>query len=251
MLQQALRAQPGMETAMPMDVPVRPRTLSARPPVSVAPAARFGQGGGHRLPVLLGVLLLHVALVAVLLTVRQHLVHKREAQLTLIDLSVAPPPPPAAAPAPEPERPTLVEPTVTVPQPLVQVPQLAAPVLAATPQPVPVAVPVPTLAPSTGIAPAPPAVVQANDLDSRMIAGKPPRYPLESRRRKEQGTVLLSLVLGLDGSVSSISVAQSSGFARLDDAALDAVRKWRWEPTLRGGQPVLVKGIVRIPFVLN
>ena len=105
--------------------------------------------------------------------------------------------------------------------------------------------------------PAPPAIsvgsgiVQGGDLGTQMIAGKPPRYPVESRRKREQGTVLLALTLGLDGAVESLSIAQSSGFARLDNAARDAVRGWRWKPVMRDGQPVRVKGVVEIPFVLR
>jgi protein TonB len=48
-----------------------------------------------------------------------------------------------------------------------------------------------------------------------------------------------------------VSVSRSSGFARLDKAALDAVRRWRWSPLVRGGVPVMVRGIVDIPFVLQ
>jgi protein TonB len=84
-----------------------------------------------------------------------------------------------------------------------------------------------------------------------MIAGKPPRYPVESRRKREQGTVLLALTLAPDGSVDTIAVARSSGFSRLDNAALDAVRRWRWKPMVQQGQPVRVKGVVEIPFVLQ
>ena len=94
-------------------------------------------------------------------------------------------------------------------------------------------------------------IVQGGDLGTQMIAGKPPRYPVESRRKREQGTVLLALTLGLDGAVESLSIAQSSGFARLDNAARDAVRGWRWKPVMRDGQPVRVKGVVEIPFVLR
>jgi len=95
------------------------------------------------------------------------------------------------------------------------------------------------------------SIVQGGDLGTQMIAGKPPRYPVESRRKREQGTVLLALTLGLDGAVESLSIAQSSGFARLDNAARDAVRGWRWKPVMRDGQPVRVKGVVEIPFVLR
>lgn len=84
-----------------------------------------------------------------------------------------------------------------------------------------------------------------------MISGDPPRYPMESRRRKEQGIVELSVVVGIDGRVETISVSRSSGHSRLDDVALRAVRKWRWEPTLRNGVATKVRGIVEIPFVLQ
>ena len=92
---------------------------------------------------------------------------------------------------------------------------------------------------------------QGGDLSAQMIAGKPPRYPIESRRKREQGTVVLTLTLGIDGAVDSIAISQSSGFARLDEAARDAVRKWRWSPVVRNGQPMRVKGVVEIPFVLR
>ncbi|TAK08863.1 MAG: energy transducer TonB, partial [Rhizorhabdus sp.] len=90
----------------------------------------------------------------------------------------------------------------------------------------------------------------SSDLE-RMIEGRPPRYPLESRRRKEQGTVLLRLLIGTDGRVAQISIAQSSGFERLDQAALQAARSWRWQPMIRDGQPVEVRGVMPIPFVLQ
>ncbi len=89
------------------------------------------------------------------------------------------------------------------------------------------------------------------DLSAQMVSGKPPRYPIESRRKREQGTVVLALTLGLDGAVESLTIARSSGFSRLDDAARDAVRKWRWRPMIQQGQPVKVKGVVEIPFVLQ
>lgn len=119
---------------------------------------------------------------------------------------------------------------------------LAAPAPPAA-EPVP---PAPAAAP-----PAPAATVQSGgDLGTRVLSAPPPRYPTQSRRRREQGTVELLLTLGTDGSVEAISVSRSSGFERLDDAALSAVRRWRWEPTVQAGAPVRVRGIVAIPFVL-
>jgi protein TonB len=128
-----------------------------------------------------------------------------------------------------------------------------------SPEPVPVSTPAPTVAVAPGPpapvvappSPAPPSIVQGGDLGTQMVAGKPPRYPVESRRKHEQGTVVLTITLALDGGVESISVSRSSGSPRLDDAARDAVKGWRWKPTIRGGQPVRVKGIVEIPFILR
>ena len=71
----------------------------------------------------------------------------------------------------------------------------------------------------------PAAPVSAGDLSSTMISFKAPRYPIECRRKKEQGVVLLSLLLGVDGTVAEISVRQSSGFDRLDRASLAAQRR--------------------------
>jgi protein TonB len=97
----------------------------------------------------------------------------------------------------------------------------------------------------------PPAIASAGDLSSTMISATPPKYPLEARRAHEEGTVVLKLVLSTEGQVSDIAVARSSGSDRLDQAALSAVRKWRWRPMLRSGQAVMVQGNVTIPFVLQ
>jgi len=171
-------------------------------------------------------------------------IQKKSASLAVVNLSPPPAPPPPAQQDPTPPT----RPEVVVPRPIVQ-----------TPVPVVYQVPVidkPTPLPVVQAPPAPPAPVlpstmDANDLGTKMVSGKPPRYPVESRRKHEQGTVVLTLTLGVDGRVMSVAVTQSSGFARLDEAARDAVRTWAWQPTLRGGQPVQVRGIVEIPFVLK
>ncbi|MFC0686244.1 energy transducer TonB [Novosphingobium clariflavum] len=170
--------------------------------------------------------------------------------------SPPPPPPPQQDVKPVPVVPPPASPIVAPPPPIV---------LADNPPPVatsPVPVPAPAVsavasAPvtSTNAAPAAPApaprVENAGDLSSKMISATPPRYPLDSRRKREQGTVVLAVMLGLDGTVSDISISKSSGFERLDHAALSAVRRWRWSPTRRDGAPVMVRGLVEIPFVLQ
>jgi protein TonB len=181
-----------------------------------------------------------------LVQARSHFVRKQETAMAVVNLSPPAPPPPAADTPPPPP------PQVVAPKPIVQTP-VPEPVIATTPVPMPV-----TPQPVAVTAPAPPvpvavapSVVRASDLGTRMVAGKPPRYPIESRRKHEEGTVVLALTLGVDGRVESINVSRSSGFARLDDAARDAVKGWRWEPTMVNGTPARVMGVVEIPFVLK
>lgn len=107
-------------------------------------------------------------------------------------------------------------------------------------------------------APVPPAAtasalptIATADLGLRLLSAPSPRYPFDARRRREQGEVRLTVLLDIDGRVKSISVARSSGSERLDEAALIAVRRWRWSPIIEAGVPVMVRGEVTIPFVLE
>jgi len=223
------------------------------PPVKPGPAAsRYGARSRPNLTVIAAILAVHALALGALIQVR-HQTHRAEvAKLTVVNLSPPPPPPSSQTPPPPPSAPQVV-----APPPIVRTPPPPAPVVQTSPDPVPVPTPAPTVAVSPG-PPAPvavptaaPSLVQNGDLGTQMVAGKPPRYPVESRRKHEQGTVVLTLILAVDGSVESIVVSQSSGSPRLDDAARDAVKGWRWKPTIRGGQPMRVKGVVEIPFILR
>lgn len=218
------------------------------------PAGRYGEGRKPPLRAIVLAIGIHLALAPALLSLGYQAVRTREASLTAVNL--APPPSPAnPAPPAQPDSKTLqtvVQPArmtvpVSVPRPMVPMLPAAVPQIA----PMAFAAPAASVSASPPAPPAPPSTISSDALGTRMISGKPPRYPVESRRRKEQGIVELLLVLGPDGRVETISVAASSGFARLDDAALDAVRRWRWAPTLRDGTPVKVRGVVEIPFVLT
>ncbi|WHO41225.1 energy transducer TonB [Sphingobium sp. AP49] len=222
----------------------------ARPMES--PTERYGMRKRPNMPVVLGILAVHALLIGALIQVRNHVARAEEAKLTVVNLSPPPPPPAAEAPPPPPSQPQIV-----APPPIVQTP--APPVqIMTTPDPAPAPSPAVTSsvpAPSAPAAPtvsvAAPSVLQAGDIGAQMVAGKPPRYPIDSRREREQGTVVLALVVGIDGAVESIGISRSSGFTRLDDAARDAVKHWRWRPIVRDGQAVRVKGVVEIPFVLR
>jgi TonB family protein len=62
-------------------------------------------------------------------------------------------------------------------------------------------------------------------------------YPLESMRAEEEGTTNIVFTIDVDGSVSGASIAKSSGYARLDDAAMQALMSCKYQPLLVNGVP--------------
>jgi TonB family protein len=80
----------------------------------------------------------------------------------------------------------------------------------------------------------------------RKIHHVPPVYPEEARRANVRGVVILEVSVAADGTVSDARVLRGQPF--LDAAALDAVRQWRYEPTLLNGQPVPVKLTATVNF---
>jgi protein TonB len=87
--------------------------------------------------------------------------------------------------------------------------------------------------------------------DAAYLQNPQPRYPMSARRRGEQGTVLLKVLVSREGSAASVSVAASSGSTSLDEAALEAVRRWRFVPAKRGAQPIEAWHLVPIVFKLE
>ena len=227
-----------------VDQPSPAMPKSDRGSTPVAPAR--SEYGATRLnwPLILSILAAHAALLAALIMLDVIPMPKKKPVLTvvtLIQLQREPPPQPKKESAPVEQ----VKPQITTPVQIVQLPTI-------TTAPVPVVVPVAPPPPPTPAAPAAPmGPVNVSDLGAKMISMTPPSYPVECRRRKEQGTVFLTVVLATDGTVANVGIARSSGSERLDKAALQAVRKWRWSPTIRNGAPVMVQGTVDIPFILK
>lgn len=79
----------------------------------------------------------------------------------------------------------------------------------------------------------------------------PPVYPMIARRMGEEGRVMLRVLVGPDGTPAEVSIDRSSGFPRLDQAALAAVRRWRFVPARRGDTPVVAPVLVPISFTLE
>ena len=78
-----------------------------------------------------------------------------------------------------------------------------------------------------------------------------PPYPRISRRLREEGTVKLRVKVSAAGRASAVTLNRSSGSNRLDNAAIKAVKKWRFVPAKRNGQAESSWVIIPIVFNLN
>jgi periplasmic protein TonB len=87
-------------------------------------------------------------------------------------------------------------------------------------------------------------VVEAN-----LIHDVPPQYPSAAGRERIEGTVVLLAVIGTDGSVKDVQV--ESGLPILAQAAIDAVKQWRYKPYMIDGEPVEVDSRITINFTLS
>src|SRR6266481_8888309 len=108
----------------------------------------------------------------------------------------------------------------------------SAPVLAKTPAPTPKRIRVPA------------RIAEAN-----LVYDVAPKYPSEAGRAQIEGTVVLLAVIGKDGSVEDVRV--KSGLSVLAQAAIEAVKQWRYRPYLLNGEPVEVDSQITINFTLS
>lgn len=177
-------------------------------------------------------------------------VQERLRPLTVVTLVPA-----APAPAPEP-IPAAVEPESAVSEPIMSTPvpiiQLPTAVLITVAPDVPVFAPsTPAPATSGAAGDAPPAPITPPGFDADYLNNPPPRYPPASRRVREEGEVLLKVLVSAEGRSQQIHIAKSSGHVRLDDAARSAVRRWRFTPAQQAGQAVIAWVLVPLTFSLS
>lgn len=164
--------------------------------------------------------------------------------MTLFVNFIAPPTPDKAE---EPERPPPVK---AQPKEKPQPRQLVAetPVVSPTdffaPQPPKAAYETLVQAPPTPLPMGP--VALSSELSVACPERSAPAYPADSRRRGETGLVVLRVELNESGNVALARVDRSSGYSRLDEAALAAVRTWHCTPPTRNGQ--LVRAVALQPF---
>ncbi len=99
------------------------------------------------------------------------------------------------------------------------------------------------------------SAVFANDspavFDAAYLQNPTPTYPPLSRRLKEQGLVLLHVHVSASGQAEKVSIKKSSGFPRLDEAALNTVKNWRFVAAKKGQQLVASEVQVPINFILE
>lgn len=150
-------------------------------------------------------------------------------------------PKPRPAPAPRPAAAPSLAPAPTAPVGVVE-PQ---------PAPPPVAAPVEAAAPPAPVAPPPPPKVELPSSSADYLQNPEPPYPPMSRRLGEQGKVVVRVLIGVDGTARDAQLRQSSGYERLDQVALETVRRWRYVPGKRNGVPEAMWFNVPINFVLE
>ncbi len=240
-----------------------------------APPAFSPLASNRRQPVLvtLAVLLAHAALLVYVQT-RPAAVQPPEPPAVMMELLASSPAPVAVSPpAPRPEprksapaapkpipqptpRPAPVKAASTAvaqpePSPLPGAAPSPAPAQAApSSNPAPAAVPAAASSASASAAPAP-AKVELPSASADYLNNPKPAYPPLSRRLREEGQVVLRVLIETDGSAAKAEIRSSSGYERLDQAALRTVLKWRYLPAKRNGVPEPMWFNVPINFVLE
>lgn len=195
-----------------------------------------------------GIAALHVAALAALFVVRDTPAHPTLSAPTMMVAFIS-------------ETPPQPEPTPPPPQPVKPKPQ---PKMIATPKPTPSAITVPPIeetpvdeapldeAPSPVSAPAAPAAVIPPSFVAAYLNNPGPHYPSSSIRMHEQGTVMLLVLVNAQGRAEKVTVDTSSGYSRLDEAAVEVVRlRWRFVAAKQGDQAVAAWVKVPITFELK
>jgi len=236
----------------------------------VGPATLSGMSRSRIVPAFLCVALAHAVLIATFALANRAAKPKPIESTAIVaqllsEPSDAPPAvamqsPPAARAEPvrkEPERPRESKPITRVPRPREPVatpapsPQPVAP--AASPaQASPVTTNAENAAPQTTKAAASASSAPSSAARETIAVAAPkhvdhaecrivkPAYPELSKRRGETGTATVRFVIGTTGAIDTVSLVKSSGFTRLDDAAVEALRASTCRPYLENGSPIRV-----------
>ena len=162
-----------------------------------------------------------------------------------------PPPPPKPEPKkPEPPKPPKPEPVKPEPPKVVEQrpeppkpepPKSAPPAPEALPKPAPAPAPPPEAVakPAPPPAPAPSAAKSSSVSSAQYVGSCEAPYPTMSKRMNEKGTVVLKVLVKSDGTAGDVELKSSSGYPRLDQAWLEAIKTCRFTPsTGSDGKPI-------------
>ena len=186
------------------------------------------------------VALLHIgAILAVSIGLATQLMQKLPEPIVA---DVAPPPPPKDVPPPPPPETVKPPPPPVVPPPDIVIQQDVAP-------------PQNTIT----VAVAKPQAAPANPMEGVTLPASVGKghncaqdfYPSLSARMHEEGTTVLSFVIQADGNIKDVAVKTSSGKARLDQAALECAKGWKYKPAMKEGQPVEVPWTTNVVWKLQ
>lgn len=169
------------------------------------------------------------------------------------------PPPPPEPPKPPPKKVELVKEKPIVqpkPQPapvlVAQAPVISAIEPVAPPPPVePVKEPAPSPEPVAEVPSKPAGPVHLSELSLGCPERSEPNYPPASRRTGEQGQVKLRVELDEEGHIAAVKVLASSGYPRLDNAGVNAVKSWRCNAATRDGKAVRAVALQTFDFILE
>ncbi len=208
---------------------------------------------------------LHGALFGVAAALLSHAPAKAEPAAAIeVDLEVVAPKPEPVADSAPPAKPTSAGPKPHVPRHIREVASVDNPTptsALADPSAGADAPTVAAAAPSSSPSPGPATTVRASapaaQSGGAVSSARPryhtnprPDYPIPSLRRREEGIVLLNVLVQADGTPATISLNRSCGHPLLDRAALEAVHRWTFEPARAGGVPVSSLVVVPVRFSL-
>jgi len=163
-----------------------------------------------------------------------------------VDPPPPPPPPPKVAKAPPPPRPQAIREPKPTPAPQAPVGTTEPP-----PPPAPPAAPTPPAPPALPPAPPAPPAVQLPSSNADYLQNPKAVYPAMSKRLGEQGKVIVKVLVGVDGLPKSAEVKKSSGFDRLDEAAVEYIMKCRFVPGKVNGVVQAMSYDAPVNYVLN
>ena len=203
------------------------------------------------------VVLLHVGIIYVLYSGLLVRAVELVVSVTVLSEFIEPPQPkvetrPPSTPPAQIKKAVTKAPTIAAPLPVAikdPTPAPNAPTGTTTPQPATTPVAAPAEAGSAEPAAGPSVQLPSSNAD--YLQNPKPAYPAISRRMNEQGKTTVRVLIGPDGVSQRAEIVKSSGFSRLDDAALATVMRWRYVPGKRGGVAEAMWFNVPINWVLE